>query len=338
MTRPRLAITLGDPTGVGPEIAAAILGEAASRAAVAVFGHWPALEAALRRGGVRVPVQIEGALPEPLPAGRVTVVHTGTGEGERPTGEGIAAAQLRALDLAIDAALAGRCDAIVTAPISKVSVAGVSPGFTGHTEHLAARCGLRPEDVTMVFASRELAVGLLATHVPLRDVPATVTRERCERTLRHVAQVAVALRPGRAPRIAVAALNPHAGEGGLLGREEADVLGPFCEAARARGLDVAGPIPADAVFRDALAGAYDGVVAMYHDQAMIPLKLAGFGRTANVTAGLPFVRTSLDHGVARDRAGTGRADPSGMRLAVDVAIELWRARAGGGAPQGFRAI
>jgi 4-hydroxythreonine-4-phosphate dehydrogenase len=295
MTRPRIAITLGDPTGVGPEIAAAVLDHAASRADVIVFGQWPS--------------------------------PTGAALSDRAVAE----AQLGALELAIDAALAGRCDAIVTAPISKASVAEISPGFTGHTGHLAARCGLHADDVTMVFASDTLAVGLVATHVPLRDVPGTITEARCERALRHVVQVASALRPGRALRIAVAALNPHAGEDGLLGTEERDVLVPFCRAARVRGLDVSDPIPADAVFRDALAGAYDGVISMYHDQAMIPLKLAGFGRTANVTVGLPFVRTSPDHGVARDLAGTGRADPSGMRLAVDIAVELVEAGRCGGA-------
>jgi 4-hydroxy-L-threonine phosphate dehydrogenase PdxA len=165
----------------------------------------------------------------------------------------------------------------------------------------------------------------------LSRVPETITLGRYERTLRHLAQVLAALGKGPRPRIAIAAVNPHGGEDGLLGGEEIDVLAPFCEANR-RGpaAEIFGPIPADAVFRDALGGAYDGVIAAYHDQAMIPLKLAGFGRMTNVTGGLPFVRTSPDHGVARDIANTGRADPSGMRLAIDVAIDLWAARRGGG--------
>jgi len=329
MTRPKLAITLGDPTGIGPEITAAVLEEAALRADIAVFGHWPSLLRELKRRGHRIPVRIMDAMTRPPISEELTVIHTNTGEiDEGLSPFEIATAQLRALDLAIDALLAGHCDVLVTAPVEKASVATISPGFKGHTEHLAARAGLRPDDVTMVFASRALAVGLLATHIALRDVPDTVTSERCERTLRHVVRTARALSPARSPRIAVAALNPHAGEGGLLGTEEQDVLVPFCEAARARGMDVSGPIAADAVFRDAFAGAYDGVVSAYHDQAMIPLKLCGFGRTANVTAGLPFIRTSPDHGTARDIAGKGIADPSGMRLAVDIALALQSADRG----------
>jgi len=328
--RPKLAISLGDPTGIGPEIAAAALSLAVERADVAVFGHWPALRRALERNGNRPPVEVVDALDGPPPPGSAIAVHTG--HGDRPFDAPCAAAaesQIRAVSAAVDAVLAGDCDALVTGPVSKAAIAAVHPGFKGHTEYLASRCGLGPDDVTMIFASRTLAVGLIATHVPMRRVPETVTVGRYERTLRHLLEVLAGLGKGPRPRIAVAALNPHAGEGGLLGSEEADVLAPFCVAKRgAVPAEIVGPIPADAVFRDALGGAYDGVIAAYHDQAMIPLKLAGFGRTANVTAGLPFVRTSPDHGVARDLAGTGRADPSGMRLAIDIAIDLWAARCG----------
>lgn len=329
MTRPRLAITLGDPAGIGPEIAVAALADAVARAEVTLFGHRPALERALADRGAPARPRFLNDLPARREEGEIVAVHTGTGEGPGLSPAAAGESQLRAIDLAVDALLAGRCDALVTGPVSKSAIAAVAPGFTGHTEHLAARCGIAPDAVTMVFASRALAVGLVATHLPMRAVPDSLTRARCERTLRHVAGIAAALGNGRSPRIAVAALNPHAGEDGLLGREELEILGPFCEGARRAGFDVAGPIAADAVFRDALAGAYDGVIAAYHDQAMIPLKLGGFGRCANVTAGLPFVRTSPDHGVARDLAGTGRADPSGMRLAVELAVELAAARRGG---------
>jgi 4-hydroxythreonine-4-phosphate dehydrogenase len=328
--RPKLAISVGDPCGIGPEIAAVTLGRAVERADVAVFGHWPSLRRALER--LRHPLpDVVDALEGPPPAGAAIAVHTGTGElpFDAPCRQA-AQSQLGAVSAAVEAVLAGRCDALVTGPVSKAAIAEVLPGFTGHTEYLAARCGVRPDDVTMVFASRSLAVGLIATHVPMARVLETVTADRYERTLRHVAEVLAALGKGPRPRIAIAAVNPHGGEGGLLGREEIEILAPFCAAMKgAVGAEISGPIPADAVFRDALAGAYDGVIAAYHDQAMIPLKLAGFGRTANVTCGLPFVRTSPDHGVARDITDTGRADPSGMRLAIDLAIDLWAARRGG---------
>jgi 4-hydroxythreonine-4-phosphate dehydrogenase len=328
--RPKLAISVGDPSGIGPEITAAILGRAVERADVAVFGHWPSLRRALERLKPLPSIELVDALVDPPPPGAAIAVHTGT--GEQPLDLPCTAAaesQIRAVSAAVDAVLAGRCDALVTGPVSKAAIAEVRPGFTGHTEYLAARCGLRPDDVTMIFASRALAVGLIATHVPLRRVPETVTAGRYERTLRHLVEVLSALGKGRRPRIAIAAVNPHAGEGGLLGSEEIEVLAPFCEARRdGLAAEIFGPIPADAVFRDAFAGAYDGVIAAYHDQAMIPLKLAGFGLTANVTGGLPFVRTSPDHGVARDLANTGRADPAGMRLAIDIAIDLWAARCG----------
>ena len=183
----------------------------------------------------------------------------------------------------------------------------------------------------MVFASERLVVGLVATHVPLARVPETITAARYERTVRHLGEVLAALggpRDGRRrrARVALAAVNPHAGEGGLLGDEEARVLAPFAARADTDEIEIIGPVPADAVFRDARAGRYDAVVAAYHDQAMIPLKLEGQGATANVTAGLPFVRTSPDHGVAYDLAGTGRADHAGMRRAIEIGVALWRGR------------
>jgi 4-hydroxythreonine-4-phosphate dehydrogenase len=328
--RPKLAIALGDPCGIGPEIAAACLAGAVERADVAVFGHWPALRRALERGGAGPLPTAVGALAGAPPSGAAIAVHTGAGDSafEAPCAAA-AESQIRAVEAAVDAVLAGACDALVTGPVSKTAVAGVRPGFRGHTEWLAERCGLAPDDVTMVFVSPSLAVGLIATHAPLARIAETLTAERYARTLRHLAAVLRALGKGPRPRIAVAAANPHAGEGGLLGSEEVDVIAPFCAAARAEGAaEIVGPVPADAVFRDAFAGAYDGVIAAYHDQAMIPLKLAGFGRTANVTCGLPFVRTSPDHGVAYDVAGTGRADPSGMRLAIDIALGLLAAGRG----------
>jgi len=175
----------------------------------------------------------------------------------------------------------------------------------------------------MVFAGESLSVGLVSTHVPLREASDALTRPRLERTTRHVADIIEQLRPGSVPRIGVAAINPHAGEGGMLGDEEDSLIAPFCRSfAAQRKVDVWGPVPADVLFRNALDGKMDGVVAAYHDQALIPLKLAGIGQTVNVTMGLPFVRTSPDHGVAYDIARKGLADPSGMVRALSLATKM----------------
>ncbi|MDD5308082.1 MAG: 4-hydroxythreonine-4-phosphate dehydrogenase PdxA [Deltaproteobacteria bacterium] len=312
--KPVLAITLGDPSGIGPEIAAKSLATALAVSRPVLFGHAPSLRAAALRAGLDLPLGEGGA----------TLVGSGPpGPALDTPGPEAARAALEALDAAVDAVLAGRCEALVTGPVAKRHIAGLSPGFTGHTEHLARRAGLGPDDVTMTFIGERLVVGLATTHVPLADVPRAVTSSRIERTVVHVIEAAKRLHSGQRPRVAVAALNPHAGEGGLLGREEIDLIEPLCRRLGA-ALDatISGPHPADAAFRDAVAGLYDGVVALYHDQAMIPLKLLGFGRFANVTLGLPFVRTSPDHGVAYDIAGRDAADPAGMRRAIEVAVRL----------------
>jgi 4-hydroxythreonine-4-phosphate dehydrogenase len=321
--KPVLAITLGDPAGIGPEIAAKSLGAAVAVSRPVVFGHGPSLRRAAEQAGLDLPLDERPAFEAPA-EGRATLVLEGAGKDafDAP-GPAAARSALDALDAAIDAVLAGRCAALVTGPVSKNRIAALSPGFTGHTEHLARRAGLEHDGVTMTFVGDRLVVGLATTHVPLADVPRATTLPRIERTAAHVVSTARRLHPGLRPRVAVAALNPHAGEGGLLGGEERDLIAPACLRLRALlDADVSGPHPADAVFRDAAAGRYDGVVALYHDQAMIPLKLLGFGRFANVTVGLPFVRTSPDHGVAYDIAGRDAADPAGMRRAIEVAARL----------------
>jgi len=251
--RPKLAISVGDPCGIGPEIVAANLRHAVERADVAVFGHWPSLRRSLERLDPGLPVEVVDALTSPPPPAAVVAIHTRSGElpFDHPC-TAAAESQIRAVADAVDAVLTGSCDAVVTGPVSKAAIAEVRPGFTGHTEYLAARCGLRPDDVTMVFASRALAVGLIATHIPLRRVPETITVGNYERTLRHVAEVLAALGKGPNPRIAVAALNPHAGEGGCIGSEEVDMLGPFCAASagergrRGEARDLPGPDLLDA--------------------------------------------------------------------------------------------
>ncbi len=321
---PVIAISLGDPGGIGPEIVAAALATVPPDARHVIFGHWSSFERALESAANRPTVELVPEIREPGP-GESLFVHCGPDcpAIAGPSAEG-ARAQLAALEAAVDAVLAGHAGLLVTAPVSKALIATLEPGFRGHTEYLARRCGLDPDAVTMVFASMEgPAVGLVATHLPLRDVPASVTPERLARTVDHLARVVGRLRPGRRPRIALAALNPHGGEGGLIGAEERRVMTPFVASlAQNPDFEIAGPLPADCVFRQALAGEFDAVVAAYHDQAMIPIKLGGIGAFANVTVGLPFVRTSPDHGVAYDSAGCGVADPAGMRLALAIGSRL----------------
>ncbi len=327
MNRPCVAVSMGDPAGISPEIVAQSLDAAVRVSRPLVFGHWPTFEQALSRYTPSAPVDVVREMAPPK-EGRVTFYPCGdSGDPIISPGERCARAQLEALERAVDAVLTDRFGAVVTAPVSKTQVAMVLPSFSGHTEYLARRAGLQPDDVTMVFASEGLFVGLLSTHIALRDAADAVTPARLSRTYRHLIEMLASMQPGRKPRIAVAGLNPHAGEGGLFGNEEQEIFMPFCEALREKGeAEVAGPLSADAVYRDAVNGRYDGVVAAYHDQAMIPLKLAGLGQMVNVTMGLPFVRTSPDHGVAYDIARTGKADPGGFRFALELAVRMLAAR------------
>ncbi len=280
---------MGDPAGIGPEIAVAA---AADRRVTAVcepvlYGPLTAAERARFRPG-----ELSAA------AGRTA---------------------LDAVERAAADALAGRLDAIATGPINKEALALAGSPWRGHTELLAHVTGAR--DVAMMFHSPRLCVVLATVHVPLSAVPRLLTRDRVETVLdlaaAHLPRFGVAR-----PRLALAGLNPHAGEGGLLGTEERDVLAPAAAAARGRGIDVAGPLPADTVFRQAVDGRFDAVVACYHDQGLIPVKLAAFGEAVNVTLGLPIVRTSVDHGTAFDIAGRGVADAASLVQAVVLAARL----------------
>ena len=220
-----------------------------------------------------------------------------------------------AVEAAVKLALRGEVDGLVTAPAHKHALHLAGFPFPGHTEWLAHLAG--DVDVAMMLASEELRVVLVTTHVPFRDVPALLTQDRVVRTGRITA---AALRDWwglEQPRLAVCAVNPHAGESGLFGDEEARVLAPAAQA-----LGAAGPLPADTVFVRALRGEFDAVLAPYHDVGMTAIKVAAFGRAVNVTLGLPFPRTSPDHGTAFDIAGHGTADPSSMRAAIDLAIKL----------------
>ncbi|HJL19358.1 MAG TPA: 4-hydroxythreonine-4-phosphate dehydrogenase PdxA [Sandaracinaceae bacterium LLY-WYZ-13_1] len=315
----RLHVSTGDPAGVGPEIAARAARELASERRLVLYGDRARLVAALEGTPV-----LDAS--DPAPAG-MSVVDTGAVPDEvvaarAPTPQG-GRAQLAALDAAIDAA---RTDggAVVTAPTSKAAIERAGVPFTGQTEHLARRAGLAEDAVTMMFLGPRLRVALATTHLALRAVPDAVTAPRVERAVAHLLEALGRL--GLAtPRVVVAALNPHAGEQGLFGHEDAEVLARAVHAfADTPGVE--GPIGAETAFRRAAAGDVDAVVAMYHDQATIASKLLDWGEAVNVTWGLPFVRTSVDHGVAYDAAAAGTVSVDGMRAALALAARLTEAR------------
>ena len=314
MNGPRLALTVGDPAGIGPEIVLkALAAEARPPAEWVVYGPVAALEERARRFGLPGPA--------PLAAGLVDV-----GVGEVPLGavsaEGGRAAAA-AVQAAVADALAGRVRGIVTAPLNKESLRAAGHPWPGHTELLAEAAGV--SDVAMLFVGGGLRVALLTIHRSLRSVPDALSQAEAERVVRLVHRELPRLGAKRR-RIALCGLNPHAGEHGLFGREEEEVLRPAVEALRAEGITVAGPLPADTAFVRAQAGEFDAVVAAYHDQGLVPVKLLAFGRAVNVTLGLPFVRTSVDHGTAFDIAAAGTADPGSLLAAMGLAVELVQTR------------
>ena len=314
---PRIGITLGDPAGIGPEIvAAALVGAPAElRARLVVYGDGAALAQGARALGF--------SLPEvPVVAGVLARTPT-PGKPDDATG----AAQVAYLDAAIAAASAGELAAIVTAPISKTWARRAGLSFPGHTELLAARLGA--PDVAMLFAGPRLRVALATVHVPLSRVVAELSPARITAVVRLLADSLRRDFGVTAPRVGVVGINPHAGEGGLLGDDEARLVAPAIEAARAALPDalIEGPLVPDAAFRDATHGRWDGLVAMYHDQGLIPVKLIDFDESVNVTLGLPIVRTSPDHGTAYDIAGTGKARPTSMVAALRLAAEMVERRA-----------
>jgi 4-hydroxythreonine-4-phosphate dehydrogenase len=312
-----IAITTGEPAGVGPELTAAALGRARVRwpqARFTVLGD-RALVAA--RAGANWPpagaaVEIEHhALAAPVRAGKLNAAN-----GRYVLG---------LLDAAIDGAVSGRFDAIVTAPLQKSTINEAGVPFTGHTEYLAERTCTRR--VVMMLAGsgeRPLRVALATTHLPLKDVSAALSVDGLVETLSIIDRDLRAHFGLAAPRILVTGLNPHAGENGYLGREEIDMIAPALERARALGIDATGPYPADTLFQPRYLKDADCVLAMFHDQGLPVLKYATFGEGINVTLGLPIIRTSVDHGTALDLAGTGRADAGSMIAAIDAAVAMAR--------------
>ena len=293
MTPVTVAVSMGDPLGIGPEVVCAALADPRAPKAV-VFGE----RAALLRAATLRKVALPASIVE------------------------VSGGALAFVDAAAEAVAGGGLQALCTAPLSKERVALSAPGFVGHTEYLAQKAGAR---VAMMMAGPRLRIVLATNHLALRDVPRLLTREQiafvtvlCARELK--ARFGIAQ-----PRVAVLGLNPHAGDGGIFGDEEARLIAPAIADARAQGVDASGPFPADGFIPRAVRGACDAVVALYHDQGLIPAKLLDFDETVNVTLGLPWPRTSPDHGTADDIAWKGVANAAPMLHALLLAEKLARA-------------
>ena len=323
--RPRIALTSGEPAGVGPDLCLRV----ASRrfdCELVCLGDRELLEERARQLGLDVKLRSYDGAAHAHEPGTLIVEH-------HPLRVPAAAGRLDTsnvpyviglLERACDGALSGEFGAIVTAPVHKGLINDAGRSFTGHTEFFAARTGGAP---VMMLATGSLRVALATTHLPLRDVSAAITTSSLCDTL-GVLDRDLRTRWGiERPRIAVCGLNPHAGEQGHLGDEEIRVIAPAIDRMRLQGLDVHGPLPADTAFVPRVLSGYDAILAMYHDQGLPVIKHAGFDTAVNVTLGLPIVRTSVDHGTALELAGTGRADPGSLVAAVELAAGLAPGRA-----------
>jgi 4-hydroxythreonine-4-phosphate dehydrogenase len=336
--RPILAVTCGEPAGIGPEIALRAAWAMREQADCVLIGDAAALNAALGMAialdAIALDVWREDGAAMPTDSSRLAVLDCPLAApavaGRLDPRNGMAVLQM--LDVAIQGTLASCFDAIVTAPLQKSTINEAGVAFTGHTEYLAEQTGT--SQVVMMLAGappassgstlKYLRVALATTHLPLKDVPAAISREGLAVTL-DILQRDLRQKFGLAqPRILVTGLNPHAGESGYLGHEEQDVIEPAIKAAQARGIDARGPYPADTLFQEKYLHDADCVLAMYHDQGLPVLKFATFGNGINVTLGLPIIRTSVDHGTALDlaAAGVGHADHQSMIAAIQAAAAM----------------
>lgn len=308
---PVIAITSGEPAGIGPDICLA-LAERAFDARLVVFGD---------RGLFAERARLLGRDAGALDIRHIPLEKSALAGRCDPAN---ARYVLELLDAALAGCRSGEFAALVTAPVHKGVINDAGIPFTGHTEYLAEKTGT--PRVVMMLAGGGLRVALATTHLPLKDVPAAITPAELETTLRILHADLRAKFGFERPRILVAGLNPHAGEGGHLGREEIEIIAPVLEKLRAEGMELVGPLPADTLFtKNVLAGSH-AQLAMYHDQGLAVLKFAAFDEGINVTLGLPVIRTSVDHGTALELAGTGRASPTSLYAAIDAAIAMARRR------------
>jgi 4-hydroxythreonine-4-phosphate dehydrogenase len=320
---PRLAITAGEPAGIGPDLCLRLAESAQDIELIAI-----ADSELLRQRAVQLGIAVEliaydpARATQPQRAGTLTVLNI-------PANAPVQAGQLdtanaryvlTCLDTAVDGCRDGRFDALITGPVHKGIINDAGIAFSGHTEYLAARCGT--PRVVMMLVTEGLRVALATTHLPLAQVSAAITHKELTTTLRILIQSLQSQFGIARPRILVCGLNPHAGESGHLGDEEIKVIAPVLEELRGGAAELIGPLPADTLFTPKYLEHADAVLAMYHDQGLPVLKYKGFGRAVNITLGLPIIRTSVDHGTALDLAGTGRIDAGSLKTAIAVALDM----------------
>lgn len=326
--KPLIAITMGDPAGIGPEVllkyavAASPFATPAHRLLAVADGE--TLSRTVDTLGIRLLLHRMAEFQEKdLRPGALNVLDLRNVKAGSVIPGQVGAASGRAavecVAKAAELALRKLVDAVVTAPISKEAIHLAGYPYPGHTEYLAELT--KTKDFAMMMVGGKIQVVLATTHLPLRQVARAITRKRVARIIR-LTHRSLSFYQGFAPSIAVAALNPHAGDGGVIGREDGDKIRPAVEECAREGIKVSGPYPADSLFALAKDGRYDAIVVMYHDQGLIPVKMEGFGKGINVTLGLPIIRVSVDHGTALDIAGKGIADPSSMAAAVEYAAEM----------------
>ena len=320
---PRIALTPGEPAGIGPDLCL-LLAQQQQAAELVVIGDPELL--AQRAAILGLPFQPRlfdpQAAPQAFVAGEICILPVAMQTAAQCGVLNSDNAQyvLETLDQAIAGCQSGTFDALVTGPVHKGIINDAGINFSGHTEYLAAATAT--DTVVMLLATDELRVALVTTHVPLLEVSALITPGRLQRIIR-VLHAGLQQRFGIAqPRIKVCGLNPHAGEGGHLGREEIETIIPTLQGLRAEGIDLDGPLPADTVFNQHYIADSDAILAMYHDQGLPVLKHSGFGRAVNITLGLPIIRTSVDHGTALDLAGTGQADTGSLQMAIKYAADM----------------
>lgn len=320
MNPPRIAVTTGEPAGIGPDLCI-LAGPQHFPAELVLIGDPNLLtqRAAALESGITFDHYDPAAVPQ---AGRVVIdpVLTTTSVTAGQLDPANADYVLHTLDRAVEGCLSGEFDAMVTCPVQKSVINQAGIAFTGHTEYLQART--RSDQVVMLLAAPRLRVALATTHLPLRDVAGALSIEGLTRTLRCFHRGLVEQLGINNPVILVTGLNPHAGEAGHLGQEEIEIIQPAIEQLRRDALQVEGPLPADTLFTPPFLQRADGVLAMYHDQGLPVLKHLGFGRAVNITLGLPIIRTSVDHGTALSLAGSGQAEPGSLYAAIDTALEM----------------
>lgn len=324
MSTAPIALSMGDPAGIGPELVGSLWSDRAGLPAFLFIGAPDVLPAGLPIAVVTDPAEAPDRFAHALPVLPLTLpcpVSPG-----RPAPEN-AAITVEAIRLGAALASEGRCRALVTNPINKKALyEGADFTFPGHTEYLADLAGVQRS--VMMLAGPSLRVVPVTIHIPLKDVPGQLTQEEIIETVLITDQALKTDFGIRAPRIAVAGLNPHAGEAGAMGQEEVEIIAPAITALRQEGLEITGSLPADTMFHAAARARYDVAITMYHDQGLIPIKALDFDQGVNVTLGLPFIRTSPDHGTAYDIAGKGIADPSSLRAALVMADQMAKTRAG----------